>query len=203
MISFKNYLKMNKSGHQPTSVATFAGYKVPVDYNSNSQAIGDVTGGEGGSIPGEEEELSLLNTLLYAPENEEGTLELVDDEASDEDKLDLNGEEDTSGNDMVGKIELPNDADEETGNDPDKQGLIRKIPGAHLVYKREGEDGAYEELWMYELKKGFRDEYDIRDDILAGTDIPPTQTKSPDDSQSYTMWTAGNMQLMKIVGLPN
>lgn len=95
-----------------------------------------------------------------------------------------------------------NQADEEP-QDPNRQGLIRQVPGAHLVYKREGEDGTYEELWIYNLRPSMRDELKVRRDILAGTDIPVNKTSSPDGSQTYEVWTAGNAQLVHIQGLPN
>ena len=34
----------------------------------------------------------------------------------------------------------------EVEDDPDRQGLIRTVKGAHLVYKRKQEDGTYDEL---------------------------------------------------------
>jgi hypothetical protein len=196
MISFVDYLKNNQA-RMPNSdrlKSITPALSNGVNYTDNSQAIGDVSGG--GTIGGAEDEESMLANLLKhtQAEEEEGQLELVDDNESDND---------TEQPDEQDQTELPTEDEPNQDEDPDKQGLIRTIPKAHLVYKREGEDGAYEELWMYEIKKGMRDEYDIRNDILAGTDIPPKQTKSEDESQSYTMWTAGDMQLLKIVGLPN
>ncbi len=111
--------------------------------------------------------------------------------------------------------ELPEDPDAEldggelgTGPDelehPNKQGMIRTVKGAHLVYKRKTPDGFYEELWMFNIGKDTqRDEMEIRKDILSGTDIPPESTKSKDGTQSYELWTAGNGQMLKIGGLPN
>jgi hypothetical protein len=211
MISFKDYLKKNKGDQQPARIATFVGYNTGggagIDYTDNSQAIGDVSGEGQGTIGGEEEEMSILQMLQTrnAAEEEEVDLEFADEPASENDPnedaadLEMDGE---GGDDIVGKMELPDEGDATEG-DPDKQGLIRRVPGAHLVYKRVGEEGTFEELWMYEIKKGLRDEYDIRDDIIAGTDIVKTQTQSQDGAQSYSMWTAGNMQLLKIIGLPN
>lgn len=86
--------------------------------------------------------------------------------------------------------------------DPDKQGLIRKVPKAHLVYKRQTEEGQYEELWIYNSSQ-IKDEMEIRKSILAATDIPVTKTTSPDGQQSYELWTAGNIEMVLIRGLPN
>ncbi|MFY0658093.1 MAG: hypothetical protein JXR12_15250 [Neptunomonas phycophila] len=88
--------------------------------------------------------------------------------------------------------------------DPNKQGMIRVVKGAHLVYKRKTPDGYYEELWMFNIgKESARDEMEIRKEILSGTEIPETGTRSEDGSQSYDLWTSGNGQMMKITGLPN
>lgn len=87
--------------------------------------------------------------------------------------------------------------------DPNRAGIIRTVDNAHLVYKRQSEDGTYEELWIYNIHDATNDDLDIRRDILAGTDIPAKKTKSPDGSQSYSITTMGNAQMLKIVGLPN
>lgn len=87
--------------------------------------------------------------------------------------------------------------------DPDKQGLIRTVKGAHLVYKRQEEEGTFEELWIFNTGKKFGDEYDVRHAILAGTDIPPKKTRSDDGNQEYFLSTLGNAQLLHIKGLPN
>lgn len=87
--------------------------------------------------------------------------------------------------------------------DPDRAGIIRTVDNAHLVFKRQSEDGSYEELWIYNLHDSTNDELKIRRAVLSGTDIPPKKTKSADGAQKYTITTLGNAQMMKIVGLPN
>jgi len=87
-------------------------------------------------------------------------------------------------------------------DDKNRAGIIRVVPGAHLIYKRQQEDGTFEELWIYKIGEDFIKEIDIRKDILSGTDIPPNKTKSPDGSQSYSITTMGDGQLMSITGLP-
>lgn len=85
--------------------------------------------------------------------------------------------------------------------DPNRRGMIRTVKGAHLVYKREVEDGTYEELWIYNAST-LRDEITIRKAVLAGTDIPVNKSQSPDGAQSVETWAAGNAELMLIRGLP-
>lgn len=108
-------------------------------------------------------------------------------------------------------LDDPNDTDDEEEpdvepqewDDPDFQGAIRVVAGAHLVFKRQQEDGTFEELWQYNLGDDFKKELKIRRAILAGTDIPINKLRSPDNSQTYDIWTVGNGQLMKVKGLPN
>lgn len=101
--------------------------------------------------------------------------------------------------------EFPNEDSEENQQyeDPNKQGLIRTVKGAKLVYKRQTDDGTFEELWIYNIGNINRDEYEIRKDILAGTDIPLNKVISDDGTQEYELWTIGNAQIIKISGLPN
>lgn len=88
--------------------------------------------------------------------------------------------------------------------DPNKQGVLRKVDGARLVYKRQTENGAYEELWQYNISKSNApDSFKRRRAILAGTDIPPNKSTSPDGSQSYEVWTTTNAELVRIRGLQN
>lgn len=86
-------------------------------------------------------------------------------------------------------------------DNPNKQGIIRRVDKAHLVYKRQTPDGTFEELWVYNIGPDMRDELTIRRNILAGTDIPAQKTRSPDGSQSYSLTTLGNGQLLLIKGL--
>lgn len=97
--------------------------------------------------------------------------------------------------------ELDGIADQATA-DPDRQGLIRTVKGAHLVYKRDTEDGTFEELWVYNITD-MRKELDVKKAILAGTDIPTNKMHSPDGSQTYEIWAAGNAEVILIKGLPN
>lgn len=91
---------------------------------------------------------------------------------------------------------------DKSSEDPNRQGLIRTVKGAHLVYKRQGEDGTFEELWIYNIST-LQDELTIRKAILSGTDIPTNKSSSPDGSQQYAMWCAGNAEMLLITGLQN
>jgi len=99
----------------------------------------------------------------------------------------------------------PVDDDEELEEpeDPKRAGVIRVVDNAHLVYKKQSENGTYEELWIYNIRNNTNDELKIRRDILAGTDIPPQKTRSPDGVQTYISSTIGNAQMLEIKGLPN
>lgn len=109
--------------------------------------------------------------------------------------LDVEGDPEQDGDQFDG---IAQDATE----DPNRQGLIRTVKNAHLVYKRETEEGTYEELWLYNVSD-FRTELSTKKAILAGTDIPTNKTRSPDGSQTYTTWAAGNAEMLLIRGLPN
>lgn len=88
-------------------------------------------------------------------------------------------------------------------DDDDLQGVLRTVPNSHLVYKRQQEDGTFDELWHYNIGDDFKKELKIRRAVLAGTDIPINKMKSPDGSQTYELWTVGNGQMLKVQGLPN
>jgi hypothetical protein len=115
--------------------------------------------------------------------------------------------QDSSTSQGSGELEQQPTQDEEfndeNADDPYRAGILRTVPGAHLIYKRRTEEGTYEELWIYNVGDKTKDELDVRRDILAGTDIPPKKTKSPDGTQVYTLTTMGNAQYLDIKGLPN
>lgn len=103
--------------------------------------------------------------------------------------------------DQINATNLDSIADKAT-QDPDRQGVIRKVKGAHLVYKRETEAGTYEELWLYNVAD-IKTDFSVRRAILAGTDININKTQSQDGSQSYKLWSVGNAEMLIISGLPN
>lgn len=87
--------------------------------------------------------------------------------------------------------------------DENFQGNVRSVAGANLVYKRKTEDGNFEELWVYSVGNDIRKETQVRKAILAGTDIVPSQRESEDGEQRSETTTLGNVQYLKIFGLPN
>lgn len=92
---------------------------------------------------------------------------------------------------------------ENTSQDPDRQGNVRYVEGAHLVSRRQVDDGTYEELWIYNIDKNNTTRSDkIIKNILKGTDIPENEISSDDGSQDYVAWTVGNVQMIKVRGLP-
>jgi hypothetical protein len=95
------------------------------------------------------------------------------------------------------------DDEQQPEEDKNFQGLVRNIPGARLLFKKQMDDGTFEELWIYVIVPGLHSEVKIRKKILAGTDIPQRQTHSPNGEQSYKVWTAGDRQYLHITGLPN
>ena len=100
-----------------------------------------------------------------------------------------------------------NDGEGEGGEeqkDMNRQGLIRKVKNAHLIYKRENETDTYDELWVYRSgKDGIKSEIDIKNDIVSGTDIPVDGLKSDDGEQFYEIWHVGEVIFLKIFNLPN
>lgn len=132
---------------------------------------------------------------VIASENEEDVLDDIDLDDADLDDL---------GDDTEVTDDLNLDDDEETEEDqgdPNKQGVIRTIKNAHLVYKRKGSEGDYEELWIYNIYDKINDEMEVRRDILAGTDIPPGKKESKDGSQAFELWSSGNVQFLFITGM--
>lgn len=104
--------------------------------------------------------------------------------------------------DAQGNTELDQIVNQAASQNPDRQGVIRVVANAHLVFKRQVEDGSYTELWIYNVGK-LQDELKVRKAILAGTDIPPNKKVSPDNEQSFEIWSSGNAELLRITGLPN
>lgn len=91
----------------------------------------------------------------------------------------------------------------EVEGDPNRQGLIRTVKGAHLIYKRKNEEGTFDELWVFGTGDDMKKTLEVRRAILAGTDIPPRATKSENGAQTYTLTSMGNGQILNIKGLPN
>jgi hypothetical protein len=103
--------------------------------------------------------------------------------------------------DPNGMDEVPVD-EPEVPEDPNKAGLIRTVPGAHLAYKRSKEDGTFSELWVYKADS-IKQAFETRTAILAGTDIEPAKIYSDDGAQKFEIWSSGNVEFLQIDGLPN
>lgn len=97
--------------------------------------------------------------------------------------------------------------DDAKQGDPDRQGSIRTVPDAHLVYKRKNENNLYDELWIY--KQNQHDTWTMKtyDAILAGSDIPKGASTSEDNTQSVERWEVGDpkdtLVFVNIIGLAN
>jgi hypothetical protein len=90
--------------------------------------------------------------------------------------------------------------------DPDEtryEGVVRSVKGAYLVSKEEQPDETFKEIWMYNKQHRFEDEANIKNAILAGTDIDPTKNVSEDGTQEAVLQTVGNVNFLTILGLPN
>lgn len=137
------------------------------------------------------------------PEKEDDKKDKSDKEVID--LTDKNQTDTASDENNSDKDQSENSSDEKTDEkeNPDKQGLIRTIKGAHLIYKRKNGDGTFSELWIYSIHKGLKDEFAIRNAILDGTDIDQKTGQSKDEKQTYDLWTCNDRQMMKISGLTN
>ena len=127
-------------------------------------------------------------------------IDLTKDRDTTEPDADLHVEKDRGDHDDSNE---KGEDQQESKEDPDKQGLIRTVKGAHLIYKRQESDGTYGELWIYKIDKGMKDEYKIRNAILNGTDIDQKSGQSKDERQHYELWTSNDRQMMKVYGLVN
>jgi len=140
-----------------------------------------------------------FNPDSYPKEQEEnaksqnGDFDIEEKDDENQDDFDLSNEEDD--------FDLEREGEDE--GDQDRQGVIRTIDNSHLIFKRQNEEGTYDELWIYNTGADMKDELEIRRNILAGTDISSNRTKSEDGTQNYTLSSMGNAQYLHIRGMPN
>lgn len=160
------------------------------DESLDVSALGDETLGDGDTVS--------LDGGSEGDENPEDFSFDVGDEV-------LNSDEEQQDFDDMSQ----NQADDIADNDPDAandnvdfQGEIRTVRGANLVFKRKMDDGNFEELWIYNVGNDIKRETQIRRAILSGTDIDPGAQESKDGQQRADTSTAGNVQFLHIVGLP-
>lgn len=122
-------------------------------------------------------------------------------EVNDEEIKSDNPGEDLDSMGQLKSFKPINDDKEENKN---RQGLIRTVKGAHLIFKYKNETDRYNELWVYKTKNnGVFQDLDIKNDIISGTDIPINSAKSEDGEQEYDIWHSGNTVFLKIFNLPN
>ena len=155
---------------------------------------------EDDSFPGDELEVEQDEDDSF-PGDESEVEQDEDDVFSDDEDDSFPGDESDVELDDENSEEIDDVADAAT-EDPDRQGMIRNVDGAHLVYKRKQPDGTFEELWFYlvnDLQQGMKN----RKAVLAGTDINMNTTSSEDGDQHYVTWGVGNGECLNIKGLPN
>lgn len=110
-------------------------------------------------------------------------------------------------NDSVDDIEnFDNFEDEESesnidNEDDNYQGVIRNVKGAYLVYKKRESDDSFTELWVMNVGRDMKRDFQIRRAILSGTDIDPKSQVSDDEHQQLESYSIGNVQFLKITGL--
>lgn len=173
-----------------------------LDLGDLSDDIGDGDDQYGLGPDGQPDGLDDIDGYLASLEgNVEGEDSIYAQEGEDElaPEVDLVGGEEGE-EALLGDEGLGQEAEAEA--DPDFEGSIRTVHGACLVYKRKGEDGLFEELWIYEVGKG-NESLRIRKSILAGTDIDPNNVESDDGTQSASTHSVGNVQFLNVHGLPN
>ena len=180
-------------------VTTFSSYLLEqkyklVDLNKKDEENETDTKSE----PNERKKSNDIINLDDHPEYNEGKKDAPQEDANQEKE---GGEKDEEQPDE--QEDKEHQAKEDAEKDPDHQGLIRTVKNAHLIYKRQDDDGTYSELWIYRIAKGLKDEYEVRNAILNGTDIDLKTGKSEDESQYFEIWTCNDRQMMKIYRLPN
>lgn len=91
--------------------------------------------------------------------------------------------------------------------DPDRQGVVRIVKDAHLIYKRKDDHNKYTELWVFKENKISKTAGRTYDAILAGSDIPKGYVQSPDGSQTVVKWEVGppdnTLIYVEIKGMQN
>ena len=117
----------------------------------------------------------------------------------DEDELDIEDMEDKKDIEDIG--EEPH-TDEQEEIDPNRVGVIRRVVGARLIYKRLENDGTYSELWMYNTTPN-NDEINIRKNILLDTNIDPKTflSQTQESKEQCFIWSKGDVQFLEVQGL--
>lgn len=183
-------------------------YKINPKKKFNKRTAPGLKKGSGGVADcgpgGVGESTSLLASINEAIEDvtDSEDANLIDKKGGDEGSADLDGADalDGEGENEDGNTELDFGEEDGVGGDP----VTRYVPGAHLVYKRQSDVDAYEELWIFSVDpKNPTAHAKIEEQILAGTDIDPKSMASEDGAQTASVWHAGNAKYMHLTGLVN
>lgn len=182
-------------------------------HSTDSMYSGNTHRNDGKNLQGDEEQEEFgfeddidldddVDIDIDTDEDDDFDVDLDADDEADVDIDDEDMEDEDFGDEDYEDFDF-SELDDQEEDDPDRQGIIRTVPNAHLVYKRSEEDGTFTELWIYNVGEDFEEELQTRRAILAGTDIENNKMMSPDGQQKFSVWTAGNAQLLQVTGLPS
>lgn len=141
--------------------------------------------------------MKILKKLYEIDSNKEDKEDKTDNNTKDKEEFKSFG--------SINKFKKINDEDDsEEDTNKNREGLIRTVKNAHLIYKRTNDTNRYDELWQFKIKNnGVFVDNEIKRNILAGTDIPENKFTSKDGEQTYEIWYSGNVVFLKITNLPN
>lgn len=187
-VSFTEFLQVMSKAFA-TAAQSFTGSKSEdVDFKDISQDFSsedslDMESGTGDDFSNEDDPEEGSEDFSFDDDGDDSDIEKEGEDFFDEDGDEFNDEE----------------------GEPDRQGDVRYVKGAHLVFRREDpEEGTFEELWIFNTgKEAERKSDSILRDILAGTEIDPSQIRSEDGTQTYSAWSVGNAQMVHVKGLPS
>lgn len=168
-----------------------------IDLTKGEDGDQDLDGGQSGNQSGEFDP-DLDPDMVDDPQYGEQDGEQDPDADPMDPDADPNADPDA---DPMGDLEAEPEPEQE--QDPDRMGDIRAVKGAHLVYKRQENDGSFKELWIYNIGDHINNAIEVKRAILAGTDIPEGKLRSEDGKQMYSLVTMGNAQMLSIDGLLN
>lgn len=124
---------------------------------------------------------NILDELTNSPQNSEQDLQSAQlSDAGGDTELDIDDGETLSDTDSG---EVPSTSD--------RDGEIRVVPRAHLVYKRKQDANKFTELWIYKHDNLAKQSDLVYAAILAATDIPVRAKSSPDGEQTVKTWRIG------------
>lgn len=116
-------------------------------------------------------------------------------------EFDLNDENDQEKDEF--KLDLNDEKPDSFSNSESDEGILRTVPKASMIYKREQQDGTFEEMWIYNTTKDNRRDQQIYNNIVSGSDIPQGGSQSEDKTQGVETWAIGNVKMVLLTGLTN